>query len=143
MQRLLFMMIGLIALATGAEALMAPQYYQKARADAPYHVQIAVTHVGLPSATPGNCTVEGTVVQIFKNATGKLKADASIDFPVACMRPGDKVLLGGTMWTDADALSKARYVEAYLVDAGDGFDVALWQSRIIVAPSPTPQFPVD
>ncbi len=143
MQRLLFMMIGLFALATGAEALMAPQYYQKARADAPYHVQVAVTHVALPSTTPGSCGIEGKIVQIFRNASGKLKTGADIAFPIACTRPGDQVLLGGTMWTDADALSQARYIEAYLVDAGDGFDVALWQSRIIAAPSPAPQFPVD
>jgi hypothetical protein len=137
------MMVSLFVLATGAEALMAPQYYQKARADAPYHVQIAVTHVAVPSTTPGNCTIEGKVVQIFRNASGKLAPGASIGFGIACMRPGDKVLIGGTMWTEVDALSKARYVEAYLVDAGAGFDVALWQSRIIDAPSSTPQFPVD
>jgi hypothetical protein len=51
--------------------------------------------------------------------------------------------VGGTVWEDAAALQEAKYIEAYLIDAGDGFDLALWQSKIIAAPSAEPQFPVD
>jgi hypothetical protein len=122
---------------------MAPEYYRKARAEAPHHVQVEIALVSAPEDGPGDCTVEGRVVEAFKDATGKLKKDTPVSFPVACYHEGDRVPVGGVMWTEVDALQQAKYIEVYLVDAGEGYDVALWQSKIIAAPSAAPQFPVD
>jgi hypothetical protein len=132
-----------IALTASASALMAPEYYQKARAEAPYHVQVEIALVSAPEEGPGDCTVEGTVVEVFKDATGKLKKGTPVSFAVACYNEADRLPIGGVMWTKADALQQAKYIEVYLVDAAEGFDVALWQSKIIAAPSAQPQFPVD
>jgi hypothetical protein len=130
-------------LTTNAHAMMAPEYYRKSRQDAPYHVQVAVSRVVAPSSRPGSCTVDGKVVEIFKDTSGKLAAGTPIRFPIACDSPGDRVPMGGTIWTNLEALMRARYIEVYLVDADDGFDTASWQSKIIGAPSSTPQIPVD
>lgn len=130
-------------LTTSAHAMMAPEYYRKAREEAPYHVQVAISRVEPPPSGPGSCTVDGKIVEIFKDTSGKLGAGTAIRFPIACERPGDSVLVSGTIWTDLEALMRARYIEVYLIDAGEGFDTALWNSQIIDAPSSTPQFPVD
>ncbi|MEI9902526.1 MAG: hypothetical protein WDN31_23290 [Hyphomicrobium sp.] len=133
-----------IGLAGGARAMMAPEYYRKARAEAPYHVQVAITKVDAPRRGPGTCDVTGKVEQVFKDATGKLPKGAEVGFPVACRRKGDEVPLGGTVWLDTDALEQAEFIEVYLIDGADGgFDVPLSNYRIIAAPSPAPQFPVD
>jgi hypothetical protein len=143
MQR--FMMLGclLVLFTASAHALMAPEYYRKARAEAPYHVQVAITKVDAPRKGPGTCEVEGKVAEVFKDANGKLPKGADVGFTVACHRPGDTVPLGGTIWLDTNALEQAEFIEVYLVDASDGFDVALWNSKIIAGPSATPQFPID
>jgi hypothetical protein len=133
----------LVLLAGSAKAMMAPEYYRKARAEAPYHVQVAITKVVAPRRGPGTCDVEGKVATVFKDATGKLPVGADVGFPVACHRPGDAIPLSGTVWLDTKALEDAEFIEAYLVDGDPGFDVALWNYRIISAPSAQPQFPVD
>lgn len=130
-------------LTTNAHAMMAPEYYRKARQDAPYHLQVAILRVVAPGSGPGNCMVDGKVVEIFKDTAAKFTAGTSIRFPIACDSPGDKVLMGGTIWTDRQALMRARYIEVYLVEAGDGLDTALWQSKIIDAPSSAPRLPID
>jgi hypothetical protein len=123
-------------LTTSAHAMMAPEYYRKAREEAPYHVQVAISRVTPPPSGPGTCMVEGKIVEVFKDTSAKLTVGTPIRFPIACYRSGDvdRVPIGGTIWTDLEALTRARYVEVYLVDAGDGFDTALWQSQIIDAP---------
>src|SRR5262249_46565387 len=127
--------VPLIALATGAQALMAPEWYRKARAEAPYHIQVAVTNVVAPSPSPGRCTVEGEIVAVFKGESGKLRQGRPVSFPVSCMNPGDLVPIGGTIWTEIPRLQAARYIEAYLGNAGEGYRPALDQQRIIGEPS--------
>jgi hypothetical protein len=143
MLRVLRLALVFVLLGGTAHALMAPEYYQKARADAAYHVQIDITKVEAPRTGPGTCAVDGQVLRIFKDATGKLAKDQIIGFTVACHRKGDKVPIGGTLWLDTDALEKADYMEVYLNDAAEGFDVALWNYKLIPKLSDTPQLPVD
>jgi hypothetical protein len=127
----------------GAAALLAPEYYRRARAEAPYHLQVAISKVVPPASGPSDCLVEGKVVRVFRDATGKHGLDSSIRFPVPCAGPDDRVPAGGVIWTDTDALLRAKFIEVYLVDADGGLATALSQSRIIEAPSDTPQRPVD
>ena len=135
---------GLLSLlATGAHAVMPPEVYQKARADAPLHVQVAISDVALPEATPSSCIVSGTVVRIFRDTAGALSVGDTVEFPVPCSRAEDRVPIGGVLWTNADALAGARFIEAYLTGSAPSLDVALYQSQIITAPSDAPILPVE
>ncbi len=130
-------------LATGAHAVMPPEVYQKARVDAPLHVQVAISDVALPEATPSSCIVSGKVVRIFRDTAGALSVGDKVAFPVSCSRAGDRVPIGGVLWTNADALAGARFIEAYLTGPAPSFDVALYQSQIIEEPSESPLLPVE
>jgi hypothetical protein len=129
--------------ATAANAALAPEWYRKARAEAPYHVQVAVRRVVPPSPSPGACMVDGDIVTIFRDTPGSLDVGAPISFAVSCMQPGDLVPIGGTIWTQINRLEAARYIEAYLSGGPERYDTALDQTRIIPEPSEAPQFPVD
>jgi hypothetical protein len=128
--------IALLAVTAGtADALMPPQVYQRARMDAPYHVQVAIERMRAPSATPGICRVTGKIVGIFRDTPGKLRVGMPVRLAVSCVQKGDRIPLGGTLWKQLDALKRARYIEAFLTaDMG----IALWQSRIVTAPSKQP-----
>lgn len=52
---------------------------------------------------------------------------------MSCVRRGDPPLIGGTLWTDLDALTRARYLEVFLTPGDGRYHVAAWQSRIIEA----------
>jgi hypothetical protein len=135
--------VPLILLATSAHALMAPEFYRQARADAPFHVQVAIDTVTPPAARPGNCIVAGKIAEVFRDAGNKLPVGTPVSFAVACHRQGEEVPIGGAKWTDTDTLTSAKYIEVYLAPGVDGYAVAMWNSKIIDAPSKTPQFPVD
>lgn len=137
----IFLWLGLLT--SAASALMAPEYYRQARAEAPYHVQVAIDKVTLPDSEIGSCLVAGKVVETFKDEGGRLAPGVSVSFGVACYRANAEVPVGGVIWTGIEALEKARFIEVYLVEDGQGFDVALWNSRIVEAPTEEPQFPVD
>ncbi|MEI9901606.1 MAG: hypothetical protein WDN31_17500 [Hyphomicrobium sp.] len=89
MHRVLGSAVSLLLLTVAAHALMAPEIYRKARAEAAYHVQLAITKVDAPRQGPGGCLVEGQVLKVFKDAGGKISPDQTISFPVACYRRGD------------------------------------------------------
>jgi len=123
--------------------VMPPEVYQKAREDAPLHVQVAISDVAVPEATPSTCIVSGEIVRIFRDTAGVLAVGDAVEFPVSCSRAGEQVPIGGVLWTDADALAEARFLEAYLIGSGPSFDVALYQLRLIAAPSEAPQLTAD
>lgn len=143
MKRVLLLAFAACLCSMKAVALMPPEVYRQAREKAPYHVQIALTKVDAPRTGPGTCPVEGQVLKIFKNETGKLADDMIVDFTVACRRAGDQVPIGGTIWLDTGALEKADYMEVYLTDSADGFVVPLWNYKLIDHLSDTPQLPVE
>ncbi len=143
MRRIPYVAVVMLLLSAGASAMMPPEVYRKARANAPYHVQIAITKVDAPRTGPGGCLVEGQVLKIFKNTGDRLAKDQIIGFPVACYRRGDKVPVGGTLWLDTDQLEKAEYMEVYLNEDGEGFTPALWNYHILQKLSDTPQMPIE
>lgn len=128
-------------LCVGAQAMMAPQYYRTAREEAPFHVQVAIEQVTPPETALGRCLLAGKVVETFKDDGGRLPPGAPISFGVSCHRANAEVPVGATIWTPLAALQAAHFIEAYLVERGDGFEVSLWNTRIIAAPSKRPQFP--
>jgi hypothetical protein len=131
----------LFFLTARASALMPPWVYQQARDGAMFHVQVKIVKVTGPARTPGECAVTGEVVRIFRNTPGTLRPGATLDFTVSCSKHGDPVIIGGTSWTDYDSLMQAKYLEVFLNSTERGYEVALWQSRIIEAPTEQPTFP--
>jgi hypothetical protein len=125
----------LVGASTAAQALMPPQVYQRARVAAPYHVQVAIERMRAPSATPGVCRIRGKIVGIFRDTTAKLRVGMPVNLAVSCIQKGDRIPLGGTLWKQVDALKRARYIEAFL---NADMAIALWQSRIVSAPSKQP-----
>jgi hypothetical protein len=119
-----------------ALALMPPWVYQQARDTAMYHVQVKVLRVEGPQQTPGECSLTGEVVRIFRDTTGKLTQGSTLVFTVSCRKASDAhVPIGGTLWTDYASLMKAVYIEVFLNSDDNGYKVALWQSHIIEVPT--------
>lgn len=134
----------ILFLGTGlAHAVLPPGVYQKARAEAAYHVQVAIDGVKVPAETPGACEVSGKIVQIFRDTQGNLKDGETISFPIDCIRSDAEAFPGPAQWTGVNELDDARFIEVYLNDEDDGLKTARWQSRIIEEPSPNPQLPVE
>ena len=116
-----------------AAAVLAPEYYEEARRSAPNHVQIEIEDVDSPSGGMGACSVEGKVVKVFR---GDLAPGAELTFDVACYDYG-AIPSGPTLWTDYDALSEAKYLEAFM-SADPQPRIALDQVEIVIAPRDTP-----
>jgi len=129
-----------VLLPSAAFAVMPPWVYEQARETAMQHLQVRVLRVGGPPETPGECRVTGEVVGIFRDRSAVLTLGAALDFTVSCSKRGDKVPLGGTLWTDYDELAAAEYLEVFLNNDERGYHVALWQSRIIKSPTEGPTF---
>lgn len=121
-----------------AHAVMAPEVYEEGRRTAANHVQIRVTHVRPPEGGMGDCAVTGEVMQVFR---GDLGAGDVIKFDVSCYAYGE-LPDSGTLWTDVDALRKARFLEAFM-SSGPNPHVVLDQIEIIVAPRDRPYCDTD
>ena len=128
-------------LPSGVAAMMPPWVYQEARDKAMFHLQAKIIWVQEPAHTPGECSVTGKVMRIFRDKPGTLQQGARLDFTVSCTKPGDPMIVGGTIWTDYNKLVKARYLEVFLNRTDQGYEVALWQSQIIEEPTAQPTFP--
>lgn len=123
-----------------ALAVMPAWVYQEARDTAMHYVQVKVLSVKAPAKTPGDCSVTGEVVRIFRDKSATLKIGTRLEFMVSCARRSDPPLIGGTLWTDYDQLMNAKYLEVFLNKNDGRYEVALWQSRIIEAPTDEPAF---
>ncbi len=114
------------ACAGQAFAVLAPEYYEQARRSAANHVQIDIEDVDEPGGGMGDCVVTGKVAKVFR---GDLMPGAEIAFSVACYDYGD-MPVGGTLWTDMDALSDAKVLEAFMT-AGPKPRILLDQVEIV------------
>jgi hypothetical protein len=121
-----------------ADAVLPPKVYEQARELATYHVQVKVVRVAPPPTTPGECQLTGEVVRVFRDKSATLTMWTRLEFMVSCIRRGDTPLIGGTLWTDLGELMKARYLEVFLNQVDGKYEVALWQSRILEAPTDRP-----
>jgi hypothetical protein len=131
----------LLLFPTVAWAVMPPWVYQEARDTAMFHVQVKILKVTGPPQTPGECLVTGEVIRIFRDTPGTLHSGTPLTFSVSCSKRGDQVVVGGTFWTDYDRLRQAKHLEVFLNKTDTGYEVALWQSHIIEAPTTRPTFP--
>lgn len=121
-----------------AAATMAPEYYERARQEAAFHVQVRVLSVNGPAKTPGECAITSEVVRIFRDRSGMLKQATRLAFTVSCRKSGDEVMVGDALWQDYDRLLRADYIEVFLNKINDGYAVAMWQAQIIDKPTNQP-----
>ena len=119
---LLFAMLTLMFAST-ASAVLPPQVYEEARDSAQYHALIRVTTVMVPSRTPGECTIRGTVTELLRKTNDALKVGETLALDIACRHPNDEIPDGGTLWTKIGALKRATVIEAYLNREGDGYRI--------------------
>ena len=124
---------GIAGAATMAHAVMPPEVYEEGRKTASNHVQIGVDSVVPPNAGRGDCAVFGRVLKVFR---GDLRAGEAITFNVSCYLRGG-VPAGGTLWTDYDALKRAKFLEAFMTK-GPQPQIVLDQVEIVLAPRDEP-----
>lgn len=124
---------GIAGAATLAHAVMPPEVYEEGRRTAPNHVQIGVDSVVPPNTGRGDCAVFGRILKVFR---GDLRPGEAITFNVSCYLHGG-VPAGGTLWTDYDALKRAKYLEAFMTK-GPQPQIVLDQVEIVIAPRDEP-----
>lgn len=122
-----------LGLGLPAFAAMPPEAFIQARQTAVNHVHVRIETVTPPEGGAGDCRVSATVVQIFR---GDLTRGQQIAFPVSCYRYGE-LQPGNQLWTDFDALSHARYLEAFM-SGGPEPKVMSDQVEIITQPREWP-----
>lgn len=121
---------GLMLAASPALALLAPEYYQKARETAPDVVVVKVAGVSGPDDASGfgTCTVAGTVAGAERGT--RYAVGAAITIPVPCRKQGAQPMPGPVLWTDFDQLQAAPYGRAWLEADGK---LALYQYQLLAA----------
>lgn len=109
--------------------------YRDARIKSEFHIQFRIDQVKVPSPTPGICIVRGRIEKVFR---GQVALDTPIELDLECKRKADVVKPGSAIWMDADALSEAKHMEAFVNRGPYGFQHSLWQQAIIAAPTDKP-----
>ncbi|OZA00567.1 MAG: hypothetical protein B7X99_03650 [Rhizobiales bacterium 17-65-6] len=122
--------MGAMLISTGAMALLAPEYYQKARENAPDVVVLKIDSVGAPPdpAGFGMCRVEGVVAQVQRGTRHAVGAPLTLAVP--CRRQGAQPPLGPVLWNGFDELRAAPYGRAWLEADGT---LALHQYEMLQA----------
>ena len=117
-------------ISTGAMALMAPEYYMKARENAPDVVIVKIASVTAPpdSAGFGACRVEGVVAQVQRGTRHAVGAPLTLAVP--CRKQGAQPPLGPVIWNAFDELRAAPYGRAWLEADGT---LALHQYEMLTA----------
>jgi len=106
-----------------------PDYWRKARDEAPIHVQIRLDR----RPSPGNSIVSGPIVRIFRDHANTLKLGQEITFEASCHQKqpptaerGPAILGRQTVSLDLDWLNAAHFLEAYLEPDGNGGYLLSW-----------------
>lgn len=122
-----------------------PDYWPKARRDAPVHLQMALQ----VRPTRVNSMAIGPVVQVFRDDTGRVRVGQEIAFRVDCFDPGARAepgppVLGKQRFrVSLEWLKAARYLEVYLRPHQGGYEVVWDQVTPLVRRTRVPMNPVD
>jgi len=125
---------------------IAPQHWAQARTDAPIHLQIRLDERPGPARPSSKAT--GPVVRIFRDDSGHLHLGDVISFAVnwsdssAPSDSGGPVLVGRQNITvDLAWLNAARFLEVYLADGPQGYEVVWDQVTPLSAATKQPVNP--
>ncbi|HVS36442.1 MAG TPA: hypothetical protein VMS17_12825 [Gemmataceae bacterium] len=74
---------------------------------------------------------------------GRLQFGDRVRFAVSVLGEAVMPCPGGTLWTCHESLAAARFMEAFLDGTPPDCQVALWQTKIVDAPSDAPRIDVE
>jgi hypothetical protein len=115
--------------------MMGPQVYEKARADAPMHVQLWRSGALPPNGD--SVRVTGLIVRIFRDRAHVLHWGQRVSFTIPVIDQGrlDAPMPGGTIYHDWERMGRARWLEAFLESSGG--KIHLVQSQVAAIRGPT------
>ena len=125
-----------------AFAAMPPHVAKKLQDAADYHIQVELAAVTIPVKSPGNCIIEGNIIQIFRDRKGRLAKSDKLGFPIPCLRIKDPIDRGGLLRLYVENLIEARYIEVYLNDQNGKLIPATSQYRVIESGSEKSQLQI-
>jgi hypothetical protein len=118
--------------------MMAPEVYERARADAPIHVQVWRPRVETSPPRANHVRIDGRVVRLFRNHGGVLHWGQRVSFSVSVRSPNappEAPMLGGEIRHAWERIGPARYLEAFL-QSWDG-KIELVHSQVAPIRHPT------
>ncbi|MEW6257780.1 MAG: hypothetical protein AB1592_17640 [Pseudomonadota bacterium] len=120
-------LLALVSLGLGtmpAGALMAPEYYERARNSATDVIVLKVGGVTAPSEPFGYCQVKGTVEKVERGTN--YAGGTTVDIAVPCRQPGAKTPMGPVIYISLPDLQTYPFGRAYLMPDGR---LSLYQYR--------------
>ena len=112
----------------------APEPNFRARLVAAFHLQMTVTELTVPEFTPGECTLYGTVVSVFRSRAGDLEEGDEISVPFICdVEQGDDLYQD---YPDAGEIAAALFIEVFL-DPGESSEYVMTEGQYMVIKGPT------
>ncbi|MEQ8734029.1 MAG: hypothetical protein RIC29_03830 [Rhodospirillaceae bacterium] len=125
---------GVLTLLLVAPLNAAPEPNYRARLVAAFHLQMTVTELSVPEFTPGECTLQGTVVRVFRARVGDLEEGDEISVPFPCdVNQGDSLYQD---LPDPDEIAAASFIEVFL-DPGEFSEYVMSEGQYMVIKGPT------
>lgn len=115
-----FLAIALLAAPMPALAMMAPQYYQQARDQAPDVIVVRVVAVVLPGTPTGLCRLATRVTAVERGQA--YQVGQGVVIPVHCRRGNAEIPAGGTIWTNMNALRPGVNARVFMKDGAPALD---------------------
>lgn len=119
-----FALLGLVFGTSPARALLAPEYYERARNNAPDVIVLKVAGVTEPAEPFGYCQVQGKVEKVERGT--RYAAGATVEIAVPCRKPGASTPMGPVIYIGVNDLRTYPFGRAYLLEDGR---LSLYQYR--------------
>jgi hypothetical protein len=122
-----------VLVAGSASAMMPPAVYEEGRANAPYHLEVAIVAMTAGDEAIDTCRIEAEVVTVARDDSAALAPGDPIAFDVDCLRAdADPNQIPDCVFFErVEQLVVGVRLDVYLEDAGLGYAVVLGQVDII------------
>ena len=126
--RLVLSVLAAAVAATPALAALAPEYYERARQNAPHVVVFKVQKVEAvrPPTGRGTCKVTGRVEAVERGDHYRVGGPVTVNVP--CIWPNAEMMAGPVMWQTPKALKASKRGRAWMASPGE---LALYQYEIL------------
>ena len=112
------------------------------RQRAPFHLQVKVISVTIPSRTPGDCVVQAKALRVFRASVFAIRSGSILSFSLACKREKEPGYIGGYPPYSVRELLEAKFMEVFLNQARDGeLSTGTATSSVIEGPTEQPVIP--